>query len=371
MHKSSAGPLALAYALLIAYASLYPFAGWRDQGVAPWAYLSAPWPRYWTGFDVAVNLIGYAPLGFFVALAMLRSRLAPPANAIASATLAGAALTLLMEGLQSYLPLRVPSNVDAALNAAGAWAGALMAWGCERAGLLGHWSRFRSRWFDADARGALVLLSLWPLALLFPPPVPLGLGHVMQRLEDAALQLIEDTPLAPWWPLRDVELQPLLPITEAVCVALGALAPVLLAFAVIGSVARRSVAALALLGVGVVASTVSSALTYGPAHLLAWWGPSVGVGLGAATAAALCAVWLPRRACWALLLLCLTLSLALLNQAPEGPYFALTLQVWEQGRFIRFHGLARWLGWLWPYLALGLALWCVSSRGRRGDNARP
>jgi hypothetical protein len=31
-HKTSAWPLALVYAGLIVYASLYPFAYWRDQG---------------------------------------------------------------------------------------------------------------------------------------------------------------------------------------------------------------------------------------------------------------------------------------------------------------------------------------------------
>jgi VanZ family protein len=371
VHKSSAGPLALAYGLLIVYASLYPFDGWRDQGVEPWAYLWAPWPRYWTWFDVTTNLVGYAPLGFFVALGLLRSQRSAPIAAVAWAIALGCALTLLMEGLQSYLPLRVPSSVDAALNAAGAMLGGLSAWGAERLGLVGRWSRFRSRWFDPDARGALVLLALWPAALLFPAPVPLGLGHVMQRVEDAALKLIQDTPLAAWWPIRDVELQPLLPITEAVCVGLGLLAPVLLACAVIGSIARRGLAAIALLAVGLSASTLSSALTYGPAQMLAWWNPSVRLGLFAAVATAALVVWLPRRACWAMLLLCVTLSLALLNQAPEGPYFALTLQVWEQGRFIRFHGLARWLGWVWPYLVLALALWSVSRPTRRGDNALP
>ena len=32
MHKTSAGPLALAYGVLVVYASLYPFEGWRLQG---------------------------------------------------------------------------------------------------------------------------------------------------------------------------------------------------------------------------------------------------------------------------------------------------------------------------------------------------
>jgi hypothetical protein len=33
-----------------------------------------------------------------------------------------------------------------------------------------------------------------------------------------------------------------------------------------------------------------------------------------------------------------------------------TLQAWEQGRFIRFYGLAQWLGWLWPFAVLGWLL---------------
>ena len=46
----------------------------------------------------------------------------------------------------------------------------------------------------------------------------------------------------------------------------------------------------------------------------------------------------------------------MLNQASAGPYLAQTLQVWEQGRFIRFHGLAQWLGWVWPFAALAYVL---------------
>ena len=29
-----------------------------------------------------------------------------------------------------------------------------------------------------------------------------------------------------------------------------------------------------------------------------------------------------------------------------------SLQAWERGRFIRFHGVAQWIGWLWPYAVL-------------------
>jgi len=36
------------------------------------------------------------------------------------------------------------------------------------------------------------------------------------------------------------------------------------------------------------------------------------------------------------------------------------LQLWEQGRFIRFHGIVQWLGWLWPFAAMLLAFARVS-----------
>src|SRR6218665_1181649 len=48
----------------------------------------------------------------------------PGRRAVLLATLAGALLSLAMEFLQIYLPRRVPSNLDLALNAAGALAGA-------------------------------------------------------------------------------------------------------------------------------------------------------------------------------------------------------------------------------------------------------
>ena len=72
-YKTAAFPLALLYAALIVYASLYPFADWRDQGIWPWAFLAAPLPRYWTWFDVVANVLGYVPLGFLLALAFMRS----------------------------------------------------------------------------------------------------------------------------------------------------------------------------------------------------------------------------------------------------------------------------------------------------------
>ena len=217
--KTAAWPLALAAICLIVYASLYPFADWRDQGISPLRFLTAPLPQYWTGFDVGANLLGYAPLGFLLALSALSSRRVP--WAVSVAVVSCALLSLAMETLQSYLPSRIPSNVDLALNTLGAWLGACCAWALGKAGVVDRWSRFTVHWFAPDARGALVLLLLWPPALLFPAPVPMGLGQVFERLESALAALLANTPFLEWLPVREVELQPLVPMAELLCVALG------------------------------------------------------------------------------------------------------------------------------------------------------
>lgn len=368
VHKTSAWPLSQAYAALIVYASLYPFGGWRDQGIAPWEFLLSPLPKYWTGFDVAANVAGYGPLGFLLALSFLRrgrERFAPTSNraAVAVAMLAASVLSLCMEALQTYLPSRVPSNVDFALNTAGALLGAVAAGALELAGAIDRWSRFRFRWFVEEARGALVLLALWPFALLFPASVPLGLGQVFERLETALAEWLLDTPFLEWLPVRDVELQPLVPGTELLCVALGALIPCLLGYSVMRAVGRRALFTAAVLGVGIGATALSAALSWGPAHAWAWLSLPVRLGLTVGLLLALLLVALPRRGCLALLMLALVVHLSLLNQAPASAYFAHTLQAWEQGRFIRFNGLAQWLGWLWPYGALVYVLVGISRGG--------
>ena len=112
------------YAALTAYATLYPMEGWRDAGISAFAYLSAPWPRFVTNFDLAVNVLGYAPFGF-LAVAALHPRVRG-VPAFATATAAGFALALALEALQSYLPARIASNLDALCNLAGAAAGAAL-----------------------------------------------------------------------------------------------------------------------------------------------------------------------------------------------------------------------------------------------------
>ncbi len=353
MHKTAASPLALIYTALIVYASLYPFADWRDQGMAAWAFLLAPPPRYWTGFDVVVNLTGYIPFGGLLALSALRSgRARPLVYAFVSAT----TLSLCMETLQSYLPVRVASREDWLLNSAGAWGGAFATLVLERLGAIDRWSHFRRRWFIEQARGGLVLLATWPLALLFPPAVPFGLGQIFERIEAALAEQLADTPFLDWLPVREIELQPLLPGAELVCVLLGLLIPCLLGFCVIRPGVRRLLFVPLFLVLGILVTALSALLSWGPEHAWAWLDLPSQVALVAALVLASLLALVPTRACPALVLLGLGVYLSILNQAPESPYFAQTLQAWEQGRFVRFNGLAQWLGWLWPYAVLAYTL---------------
>ena len=369
-HKTSAWPLAGAYVLLIVYASLYPFTGWRNQELQPWEFLFAGWPKYWTGFDVAANVLGYVPLGFLLALSFMRRgnvRYFVNHRNVAAAVVAlavGTALSFCMEVLQNFLPSRVASNVDFGLNAAGTLIGAIAATALERAGAIDRWSQFRARWFIPEARGALVLLALWPFALLFPAAVPLGLGQVFERLEGAVAEWLQATPFLEWLPIRDVELQPLVPAAELLCVALGAFIPCLLGYTILRSLGRRAVFAVAVVALGTLVTALSAALSWGPSHAWAWVSLPVRLGLIFGLLLALLMLAVPRRGCAAVLLLALVVHLSVLNQAPASAYFADTLQAWEQGRFIRFNGLAQWLGWLWPYAVLAYVLLRVSRPDR-------
>ncbi|HEY2979093.1 MAG TPA: VanZ family protein [Burkholderiaceae bacterium] len=364
-HRSSTAPLALAYAALILYASLYPFDGWRWP-TSPEAQhlLHLPWPRWFPTFDLVANLLGYLPMGALLYLAVVRSG-GGRGSALALAVLAPSALSYAMEVTQQLLPARVSSLLDWVLNSAGALLGALLAMLLERLGAIAHWQSVRERWFVARSAGAISLLLLWPLGLLFPAPVPLGLGQVLPRLRELAEAATEDTPWAAWvdewlataaWPAA-----PLSPLAEWLVVTLGLLAPCLLAFSVLRSAGLRLVAAALIAALGFAVTALSTALNFGPQHALAWIAPVTLPALLSALALAGGLAFAPRRAAAAVGLVVLTALVALVTQAPSDAYYASTLQAWEQGRFIRFHGLSRWIGWLWPYAALGVLLWRVAS----------
>ena len=365
-NRSSAVPLAWAWVTLIVYASLFPFSGWRwPPGMAAWGLLRLPWPRYFIPFDIISNLLAYAPLGLLVCLARMRHGQAS-ARAWTGAVLAGAVLSYLMEATQHLLPQRVPSSLDWVLNSAGTVLGALTALAAQRLGLLRQWQATRERWLERGGGGALALLVLWPVALLFPTPVPLGLGQVGDGLRDWLIDGLADVHWAESvvnWLDAAAEPPPAMSaLSEGLAVVLGLLGPCLLAFTASRPGWHRWGLALGLGALAVAATAMSTALNFGPEHAMAWQTPATSAAMAVALGLALLAAWLPRPLAGALALVALTGLVVLLHAAPTDPYFAQSLQGWEQGRFVRFHGLAQWFGWLWPYAALAWLVARLSSR---------
>jgi VanZ family protein len=353
-HRSSAAPLAWLYAALIVYASLYPFTPWRVPGVSPLAFLTLPWPRWWAGFDLVSNLIGYMPLGALVFGALVRGGArATPALLRALAT--GATLSFAMEFAQNFLPQRVSSNLDLGLNSLGTLIGAALGLWAHRRGAVERWQVARDRWFIGRSAGGLALLLLWPVGLLFPLPVALGQGQVLARVQEGVADLTSGTPIGPWfedWARAGAVRSALSPGGEFALIALGLIAPCLVAFSIAKPGWRRLVLVLGAALLGGLATTLSTALNFGPQHMLAWSTPQALAAIAFAMVVAGAASLAPRRAAAGLGLIALTALVTFVAQAPSDPYFAQSLQAWEQGRFIRFHGAARWVGWLWPYAAI-------------------
>jgi VanZ family protein len=362
--QSSATWLLLAYLALVVYASLYPFWPWRwPPGMDVAGLIGLPWPRYFGPFDLQANLLGYLPLGLLAFAATLRSGRGSRA-ALLAGLLPWPLLSLLMETLQYFLPGRVPSLADWVLNSIGALLGLLLGLLLKRFGGLQRWHDLREYWFQPNSAGALALLALWPLGLLFPTPVPLGVGQWLPRLQDAAVDALDGTPWTLVWAEQaDAAMQrPLPPGLEAIAIALGLLAPVLLALSVARPGLRRVALVLGALALGLLGTTLSTALNFGPQHAWAWVTLASWPGLAVGGLLALLATMLPRRVSAALGLVCLSALIALVTQAPADPYMAQSLQAWEQGRFINMYGLARWIGWVWPFAALA---WLLTLIGRR------
>jgi len=355
--RTTAHWLLPAWLALIVYASLYPFEAWTWPPGQTWtALLALPWPHKLFPWDAQTNVIGYLPLGLLL-------RAGGPRPGWLRPLLMGAALSYALEVLQNFLPDRVPSASDLLFNSMGALLGALMGWLAERSGMLRHSRGWQESWFEADSAGALALMALWPMALLCPAPVPLGLGRWLPHLQQMVIDALEGTQWAStWFDPDEPVLRALPPGFEALAIALGLLGPVLLMLAVARRGWRRWLLAPLTALIGILSTALSTALYFGPLHAWAWLTPPALPGLALGLLLGLLVAPLPRRACAALGLVVLPCLIALVTHAPADPFLSASLQAWEQGRFVNLYGLGQWLGWIWPFAAIA---WLLASVGRR------
>ena len=333
--------LALAYAVLIVYASLYPFSGWRDVGLPVFSFLDAAWPRYWTAFDLFVNVLVYLPLGFFLTLALRRL----PTRWLAAivASLLGALLSFCLETIQIWLPSRVPSNLDWACNSAGAAVGSILAlW--HGVLIFERVSRLQQSLLvhKPYAEFGLVLIGLWLLTLLSPETILFGAGDLRR--------LLEITPAVPYEAPSFFALETGIIVSNMI--AIGLMVRQLLA-----SRQPPYFQMLAFFALALAIRTVAAAVLVDPVHALAWLTPGAGLGLMIGGAALSVMLLLPAPMRVALAGMALMAGTVLVNVAPPNPYSAAAMATWAQGHFLNFNGLTRLSASVWPFLALPYMTW--------------
>src|SRR5439155_8080508 len=103
-----------------------------------------------------------------------------------------------------------------------------------------------------------------------------GLGQVWPRLRDALANWLQDSAAAAAFDALlqgDSDVSALSPPSELVAVALGLVAPCLVAYSISRPGWRRIVLALGAAAIGFAGMTLSTALNFGPEHALAWRTP--------------------------------------------------------------------------------------------------
>lgn len=328
--------LTLCYLALIVYASLHPFSGWRAPGISPLVFLEASWPRYWTVFDLAINIIAYMPLAFFMTQSVGRHSGKP--MAVFVSLLLGSLLSLTMESVQTFLPSRVPSNVDLLCNSIGSGLGAVLSLWCGTH-FFSWTTRVQQQWLAPipHLEYGLILIGLWLLTQLSPETLLFGAGDLRH--------LFDITPAVSYAAPSFFAMETGIIICNTI--AIGLVMRTVLATK--GPVRRTLpwffVAA-------ILTRTLAAAILVGPQNALVWLTPGAGLGMLIGGMVLALALLLPGPLRIALAGVSLMAGTVLVNLAPFNPYSAAALAAWRQGHFLNFNGLTRFAASFWPFLAL-------------------
>jgi VanZ family protein len=347
----------LMYTFLIVYASLYPFSSWHSLGLPVWAFLRAPMPHYWTGFDVAINIIGYLPFGVLVVFALY-----PQVRGVSAAVIAilsGVLLSGAMEAVQTFLPSRVSSNLDFLTNLAGVCIGAIAGLMLRRTFLeQSRLLQLRHEWFVPEAGLGLIVIGLWPLAQIYPQGYLFGHGQIMPLVSewfdtpvDLVALLMHDIHLTvqEYW------------MAETLITACGLTGALLSLACLLRKQTPKPVLA-TLLGTAIAVKFMANALLFAPANAFAWLTPGAKGGLLVGVMMMTGLAYAPPTAQRRLAVASLLFSIVAINLVPANPYFVATLQAWIQGKFLNFNGAAHFLSVFWPFFALWFLLHPVHRR---------
>ena len=331
--------MSLAYALLILYVSLNPFDFDFQNGIATWAWLDAPLPRFITLFDVSVNILAYIPFGFllvFSAYPRWRNFIA-----LGMAISLSALLALSVETLQTWVPTRIPSLMDWWANVFGGLLGGLLAIPLGPEWLSGTAIRRRfGQWFGMNW-AICALFLLFPWSLIYPQSSWLGVGlwgHVIFGPVDWGTTVINQV------------------IQETLITGFCWFGVALLLSSGMRLKAPQWHILNGLLGLTVLLKILFTALQFGWEFSFIWLTAGAFWGMLLATVALRWALRLKLITKQLLAIFCLIGITVAINVMPDNPYFILTLRHWNQGRLLHFNELMQWVSVIWLPLA---SVWMI------------
>ncbi|MFZ6723579.1 VanZ family protein [Undibacterium sp. Ji49W] len=352
-HSSPFARVSLAaYLFLIVYASWYPFTGWQANNWAALPDVIQQWPRYWSGFDAGINVVGYIPFGILIVFALYP--LVTRWWAALLATLGGVLVSATAEVVQYFLPSRVTSLLDFLTNASGAMLGAIL--GALLTPLIlekGRLQLLRKQWTYKESSREILVLGLWTMAQIYPQAYLFGLGQILPVISQSLSEMmdididISNFLLQGFEPSADEYL-----MSEAIITACSCTGALLICLSILNRHAPKSVLATLLLLGALIIKSLASALLFKPEYAFAWLTPGARGGLVLSIIMLYGFSFAPAHVQKRLALVLLTISLIVLNLVSDNPYFAATMQTWVQGKFLNFNGAAQFLSVFWPFLAI-------------------
>lgn len=357
-----------AYLLALVYGTLYPWTGWRSKGLSGFSFLFEAWPRYWTWFDLVVNVLIYAPLGLLLAVSM-RKRFTQR-GAVLTAIALASGTSLMLEGLQSFLPGRVPSRADWFANSAGAALGALAARSHAWLPRLERNAWQRQGMPLAESAAGLALLTAWLAIQMHPQRLLFGNGDLIEaglRALATAFGPLSETGITALGPQRAGTLESMarsVRVSHEYIVqieAFGTTAAVVAIGLIVREIwparAPRVAITVGLVALAMALRSASAALLLGSAQAFTWLSAGAQGGLVTGAVALTMLSSGRRRARLRLAIAALVLTALLTSVFPPDAYNDSMMQRWDRGAWRNFNGLLEALAMLWP---LAGCLWCAA-----------
>ncbi len=363
-----------AVTMSIVYLSLWPMGDWRLRQPSMFAFLALGIPRHWSAADLISNVAAYVVFGLLLVLSWCSP--ARPVRATLAATLAGVAMSTLLESIQSWLPARVPSLLDVVANGGGAALGGVLGavLGASRARVAGDRRQVSLQWYQQGPALGWALLLIWVIGQIPTQRLLFASGHAVRWFATFVQQMLGpvDAPAlaAPTGWLDSLQAVQGLAETFAIMLTIGVLG--VLVMDLVRPVGARLAWIGSLLMLGLLLRVMLAPLVYRHQPALVWLtsGAQAGLVLGAALLYLIGAFQARTRLAIGVLLV--PLSLALVFVASADPYFTSTMaqarNPLEPALTPSLRSLINLLGDSWPLLCL---LYFVARLTTNREQPRP